>query len=109
MVLPHVEVAVAVELDDPARGGGHVRRELLAVDRAGRRDEQRPPAVVGETLAEVGLVGVDEELRVEVADLPGGLAADERGTRLDPVDWTGATLDDKPAVEEERLRGGRSD
>ena len=68
MVLAHVAVAVARELDDPARrhaAGG----ELLVVDGAGAGHVERVPAGVGEPPAEVDLVGVDEERRVEVADL----------------------------------------
>ena len=47
---------------------------------------ERVPAGVGEPPAEVDLVGVDEELRVEVADLLGRRAAHEHRRRLHPVD-----------------------
>ena len=85
MVLAHVAVAVARELDDPARRDA-AGRELLVVHGAGAGHVERVPAGVGEPAAEVDLVGVDEERRVEVADLVRGLAADEHRRRLHPVD-----------------------
>src|SRR3712207_7072704 len=42
--------------------------------------------IFAQALAEVDLVGVDEEPLVQPADLRGGLAADEHRRRLDPVD-----------------------
>ena len=63
VVLAHVEVAVAVEFDDPRQAGGEVGRELVVVDRLGGGDEERVPAGVGESLGEVALVVVDEEVR----------------------------------------------
>ena len=50
VVLAHVEVAVAVEFDDPRQAGGEVGRELVVVDRLGGGDEERVPAGVGEAL-----------------------------------------------------------
>ena len=68
MVLSHVAVAVARELDDPPPRAGAVR-ELLAVDDRGLRHVQhRPPGVAG-ALLPVDLVRVHEELRVHRADL----------------------------------------
>ena len=86
MVLAHVEVAVAVEFDDPRQAGGEVGGELVVVDGLGGGDEEGVPAGVGEALAEVALVVVDEEVGVEVADLGRRLAAHEQGARLRPVD-----------------------
>ena len=51
VVLTHVEVAVAVELDDPRQARGEVGRELVVVDGLGGGDEERVPAGVGEALA----------------------------------------------------------
>ena len=53
---------------------------------AAPRDVQRAPAGVAQALAEVDLVGVDEERRIEPADLLGRLAAHEQRRRLRPVD-----------------------
>ena len=78
-MLAHVAVAVAGELDDPPRRDG-AGRELLVVDGARVRDVERVPAGVGQAPAEVDLVGVDEELRVEAADL----ARRPRGGRASP-------------------------
>ena len=86
MVLAHVEVAVAVEFDDAREAGDEVGRELVVVDGLGGGDEERVPAGLGEPLGEVALVVVDEEIGVEVADLGRGLAADQQGARLRPVD-----------------------
>ena len=69
VVLSQVEVAAAVKLDDPALAGCSVGRQLLVVDDPGAGHVEDPPARVVKALAEVGLVGVDEELGVEVADL----------------------------------------
>ena len=105
VVLAHVEVAVAVEFDDPRQAGGEVGGELVVVDRLGAGDEERVPAGVGETLGEVALVVVDEEGGVHVADLGGGLATDQQGARLGPVDLPGLrarALDGEPAVQEQR-------
>ena len=89
VVLAHVEVAVAVEFDDPRQAGGEVGGELVVVDRLGGGDEEGRAAGLGQPLAEVALVVVDEEVGVEVADLGGGLAAHEQGARLGPVDPPG--------------------
>ena len=69
VVLAHVEVAVAVEFDDPRQAGGEVGGELVVVDGGGAGDEELVPAGVGEPLGEVALVVVDEEVGVQVADL----------------------------------------
>ena len=47
MVLSHIEVAAAVELDDPAALSLEVAGELLVVDRLGGRDEEDRPSGVG--------------------------------------------------------------
>ena len=83
MVLAHVAVAVARELDDPL---ALVVRGRLVADRARRRDVEHVPARVAQALAEVDLVGEDEERGVEVADRLGGVAAHEQRGRLHPVD-----------------------
>ena len=89
VVLAHVEVAVAVEFDDPGQALGEVGGELVVVDRLGGGDEERVPAGVGEALGEVALVVVDEEVGVHVADRGGRLAADQQRARLRPVDPPG--------------------
>ena len=105
-MLAHVAVAVARELDDaPLRHAAG--RQLLVVDRLRARDEERVPAGVGQALAEVDLVGVDEELRVEPADLARRLRAHEQRGALRPVDRAravAAALHRRPAVDEERRR-----
>ena len=73
-MLAHVEVAVAVEFDYAGEAGGEVGRELVVVDGLGGGNEEGVPAGVGEALAEVALVVVDEEVGIEVADLGGRLA-----------------------------------
>ena len=50
------------------------------------RHVQAAPARVAQAAGEVDLVGVDEEVRVEVADLLGRLAPHEQRRRLAPVD-----------------------
>ncbi len=86
VVFLHVQVAAAMELDDPAPGSaGAIGRELLVVDRAGARHVEDPPARVMHALLEVDLLRVDEEVGVEVADAPGHLAPDEHRARLDPA------------------------
>ena len=111
VVLAHVEVAVARELDDPPLGHRR-RRQLLVVDRRRAGDVQRAPARVAQALAEVDLVGVDEERRVEPADLLGRLAAHEQRRGLRPVDVAdrlAPALHRVAAVQEERAdeRGDR--
>ena len=74
------------------------------VDRAGGGDVEDRPAGVAQPRAEVGLVGVDEEVGVEVADLFGGRAADQHRAGLDPADLVGflaAGLGDQAPVQEE--------
>src|SRR5439155_1446855 len=85
VVLAHVAVAVAAELDDPplARRAG---RELLVVDGLGRGDVEDRPAGVAQALAEVDLVGVDEEVGVEPADPGARLAPHEQRGGVRPVD-----------------------
>ena len=68
------------------RSGTASGRELLVVDRDGARHVQAAPAGVAQAPREVDLVGVDEEVGVQVADLRGGLAAHEQRRRLAPVD-----------------------
>ena len=105
VVLAHVEVAVAVEFDDPRQPGREVGGELVVVDRLGGGDEEGRVAGLGQPLAEVALVVVDEEVGVEVADLARGLAAHEQGARLGPVDPPGRrppALHGEQAVQEER-------
>ena len=58
----------------------------LVMDRLGRGGEQHRPAGVAEPLAEVGLVRVDEEGRVEEAHLLRRLAPDHQSARLRPAD-----------------------
>ena len=87
-VLAEVEVAVAVELNDAAGHRLGVGAELVVVDRLRSRDEQDAPARVSQPPAEVGLVGVDEEVAVEPADLLRGLAPYQHGARLHPADLT---------------------
>ncbi len=70
------------------------------------------PAGLGQPLAEVALVVVDEEVGVEVADLRGRLAAHEQGARLGPVDpprLAAPALHREPAVQEERAGERRAD
>ena len=88
-----------------------VARHLVVMDRARGGDVERAPAGAREAPAEVGLVRVDEEVRVEVSDLDGGLAADQHRARLHPVDLAGplpAALHREPPVQEERRRPARS-
>ena len=104
MVLSQVAVTSAMKLDDPPLAGDDVARQLLVVDDLGAGDVEDQPAGVAQALAEVGLVGVDEEVGVEVADLACCLAADEHRRRLHPADLAGdrpARLDDQPAVQED--------
>ena len=66
VVLAQVEIATAVKLDHaalPAAVGG----ELLVMGRLGRRHPKDYPARIAQPSAEVRLVGVDEEVGVEVA------------------------------------------
>ena len=65
-----------------ARGVG---RELVVVDRARTGHEEDLPAVICQPLAEVGLVGVDEEIVIQPADRLGRLAAHEHRARLHPA------------------------
>src|SRR5918992_4060711 len=85
-VLPKVEVAVAVELHDPAAHGGGVGGELVVVDRARIRDEQDAPALVVQPLAEVRLVRVHEEVRIEPAHRLRRVPPHEHRARLHPTD-----------------------
>ena len=67
---------------------------------------------LGQPLAEVALVVVDEEVGVEVADLGRGLAAHQQGARLGPVDPPGRlapALHGEQAVQEERPGQRRAD
>ena len=77
------------------------------VDRSRGRDPEDVPAHVSQALAEVGLVGVDEEAGVEPAHVLGGAAADEHRARLGPADAAGAfaaALYGHELVEEQRAR-----
>src|SRR3954452_21459866 len=56
VMLAHVEVAVAMEFDDPGEAGGEVGRELVAVVGLRGGDEEGVVAGLGEPLAEVALV-----------------------------------------------------
>ena len=85
MVLAHVQVAVARHFDDPPLGDG-VGGELLVVDRHRAGHVQAAPARVAQAAGEVDLVGVDEEVGVEVVDLRGRRAPDQQRRRLAPVD-----------------------
>ena len=104
VVLAKVEIATAVKLDHatlPAAVGG----ELLVMGRLGRRHPEDYPAGIAQPSAEVRLVGVDEEVGVEVADCGHRLAAHEHCRRLDPADLAGAittALGDERAVQEQR-------
>jgi hypothetical protein len=65
------------------------------------------PARVAEPLAEVGLVRIDEEVRVEITDVARGLAPDQHRCRLHPADLAravAAALSDHEPVQEERRR-----
>src|SRR5205807_4162331 len=84
-MLAHVAVAVAVELHDATLASGRVGGQLLVVDRPGRGDEEGSPPGLLEALAEIGLVRVHEELRIEEPDLLGRAAADEHRARLGPA------------------------
>ena len=111
VVLAHVEVAVARELDDAALRDG-AGRQLLVVDRGGAGHVEGRPPGVRQALAEVDLVGVDEEGGVEPADPARRVDADEHRRALGPVDLSralAAALDGEPTVQEERVRqrGGR--
>ena len=86
MVLAHVRVSAAVELDDASRSGGAVGGELLVVDGPRGGDVEDPPAGVVEALLEVDLLRVDEEVGVQVADL----SAASRRTSI-VHDWTQPT------------------
>ena len=68
------------------RSGSGAGRELLVVDRARGRHVQAAPAGVAQPPGEVDLVGVDEEVGVEVADLRRPPRADEQRRGLAPVD-----------------------
>ena len=75
------------------------------------RHVEDSPAGVPEALAEVGLVGVDEEVGVEPADLLRRLAANQHRARLRPADRAGpiaAALHGQPAVQKERSGERRS-
>ena len=84
-VAAQVAVAPAVELHDPPAHGGGVGGELVVVDRPGAGGEEDPPAGVVQPLAEVGLVGVDEERGVEPVNSGRGLATHQHGAGLDPA------------------------
>src|SRR3954451_10261315 len=75
VVLSHVEVAAAVELDDAGLTCAPVGCKLLVVDGFGGGDVEAPQAGVVKALLEVGLVGVDEEPGVDLSDLAAGLRA----------------------------------
>jgi len=80
------------------------------MDSHGRGHVDAAPAGVPQAPGEINLVGVDEEVGVEVVDLAGGLAANEQRRRLAPVDIAGArtlALDRQQAVQEEGARQGR--
>ena len=101
-----------MELDDPAAFAGEVGGELLVVDGLGGRDVEDLPAGVVQALLEVGFVGVDEEGRIQVADLLGSGAADEHRRGLDPADLGGrgvAALRNQPSVQEEGAGQRRAD
>jgi hypothetical protein len=109
VVLAHIAVAVARELDDPPLGD-LAGRELLVVHGDRGRHVQRAPARVAQAPAEVDLVGVDEEGRVEPLDLAGGVGAHEQAGGLRPVDLAralAAALDGEALVQEERAHEGR--
>ena len=111
VVLAHVQVAIARELHDPPLGHG-VGGELLVMDRDGARHIEAVPADVAQSPGEVDLVGVDEEVGVEIADLLGGVAPDEQRGRLAPVDFPGLlalALDGDEVVQEQRSGEGRRD
>jgi hypothetical protein len=74
-----------VELDDPPPRPAQVGRQLVVVDGVGVGHIEDRPAGVLQPLAEVGLVGVDEEVAIEVVDLGGGVASDEHRARLGPT------------------------
>ena len=59
---------------------------------ARRGHVQAAPAGVAQAPREVDLVGVDEEVGVEVVDLRGGLAAHEQRRGLAPVDLARALV-----------------
>ena len=62
-----------MKLDHPALAGRAIGRELLVVHDPSAGHVEDSPARVVKALAEVGLVGVDEELGVQVADRGGRL------------------------------------
>ena len=112
VVLAHIEIAVAVEFDDPRQPGAEVGGELVVVDRLRRRDEERLPARLLQPLAEVALVVVDEEGGVEVADRRRRLAPHEQGAGLGPVDAPGprpGALHGEATVQEDRAGERRAD
>ena len=79
------------------------------VDRLRAWHVERLPAFIGEPLAEVNLVGVDEELRVEPTNLAAGFAAHQQRRALGPVNrlrYLAAALNGCPVMDEER-RGQR--
>src|SRR5436190_122891 len=113
VVLSHVQVAVAAQLDD-APLGASPGRELLVVDGRHRGHVDAAPARVAQATREVDLVRIHEEVAVEVAHLGGRDAPDEQRRRLAPVDLAralAAALHGREAVQEEcpreRGRGAR--
>ena len=105
VVLAHVEVAVAVELDDAALAAERSVASCSWWTACARGHVQERPAGVAQALLEVGLVGVDEERGVELADLLGRLAAHEHRAPTAPSRPRASRArrsGDERAVEEER-------
>src|SRR4051812_29025602 len=85
-MLAQVPVLVSVVFDGSPLGTGGVLGHLVVMDRPGRWHVDDLPGRVLEALAEVGLVGVDEELRVEPVDMLGRLPPHHHRARLHPAD-----------------------
>src|SRR5436305_10466529 len=104
-MLAQIEVAPAVELHDPPPHRHGIGGELVVVYRLGGWHVEDPPAGVAQSLAEVGLVGVDEEARIQEAHLLRRLPPYEHRARLGPADLAhpiAAALDGVMALQSDR-------
>ena len=106
MVLSHVAVAAAMELDHPALAGAAVGRELLVVDRVRAGDAEDPPAGVARGACRSRSRRSRRRRRGRGSrPAAAACAADEHRRRLHPADLAGAlaaALGDQQAVQEER-------